>query len=149
MSDHLEFRLDKFVFRVARDRLYSEGGLWVMVEDKQVRIGISDYMQQRSGDVAFAEIIPAGTTVKAGDELAVIETIKVNISLTSPIGGRVIEINPAMETEPDIINVDPYGAGWMVLLEAFSGETNLEHLLEPQEYFAKIKTEAEWEVRNK
>jgi glycine cleavage system H protein len=149
MSDDLEFRVDKFIFIVAQDRLYSEEGLWVMVEDKNIRIGISDYMQQRSGDVAFAEIKPEGTTIRVGDELAVIETIKVNISLTSPAAGRVIEVNPAMETGPDIINQDPYGEGWLVLMEAAGCNTELKHLLEPQEYFVKIKAEAEWEIRNK
>jgi glycine cleavage system H protein len=149
MSDHLEFRVDKFIFKVVTDRLYSEEGLWVMVEDKNVRIGVSDYMQQRSGDVAFAEIKPEGTVVKTGDELAVIETIKVNISLISPVAGIVTEINPAMEAEPDIINREPYGAGWLVLIEAVGDETDLKNLLKPQEYFAKIKAEAEWEVRNK
>jgi glycine cleavage system H protein len=149
MSDYLEFRVDKFIFRVARDRRYSEEGLWVMVHDKHFRIGISDYTQQRSGDVAFAEIKPEGTTVRVGDEIAVIETIKVNISLTSPVAGRVIEVNPAMENAPEIINQDPYGAGWLVLMEAAGCETELKHLLEPQEYFVKIKAEAEWEIRNK
>ena len=149
MSDELEFRVDKFIFIVAQDRLYSDKGLWVMVEDKNIRIGISDYMQQRSGDVAFAEIKPEGTTVRVGDELVVIETIKINISLTSPVSGRVIEVNPAMDTGPDIINQDPYGAGWLVLMEAAECETDLKHLLEPQEYFVKIKAEAEWEIRNK
>ena len=149
MSDELEFRVDKFIFIVAQDRLYSDEGLWVTVEDKQVRIGISDYMQQRSGDVAFAEIKPEGTTVRVGDELAVIETIKVNISLTSPVAGRVIEVNPAMENAPEIINQDPYGAGWLVLIDTAGCEIELKHLLEPQDYFVKIKAEAEWEIRNK
>jgi len=149
MSEHLEFRVDKFIFMVAIDRLYSEEGLWVMVEDKNVRIGISDYMQQRSGDVAFAEITPEGTVVKTGDEFAVIETIKVNISLISPVAGIVTEVNPVMEAEPDIINREPYGAGWLVLIEIARDETDLKNLLKPQEYLAKIKAEAEWEVRNK
>jgi glycine cleavage system H protein len=149
MPDYLEFRVDKFIFRIARDRLYSEEGLWVMMEDKHIRIGIADYMQQRNGDVAFVEIRPEGTTVNAGDELAVIETIKVNISLPSPMAGKIIGINPAMETAPDIINQDPYGAGWLVWMETTGGEADKEHLLEPQEYFDKIKAEVEWEVRNK
>ncbi len=120
-----------------------------MVEDKNVRIGISDYMQLRSGDVAFAEIKPEGTVVKIGDELAVIETIKVNISLISPVAGIVTEVNPVMEAEPDIINREPYGAGWLILIETAGDETDLKNLLKPQEYLAKIKAEAEWEVRNK
>lgn len=147
MSHHLEFKMDKFTFRVASDRFYSEEGVWAMLEDKKIRVGISDYLQQRSGDVAFAEIKPEGAVVALGEELAVIETIKVNISLPSPVAGRVIEVNPAMETAPEIINQDPYGAGWLAVIEATEGETRLKQLLDPQAYFAKIKLEAEQEIK--
>jgi len=147
MPNFIEFKVDKFTFRIALDRLYSTEGLWVMRQDNQVRIGISDYLQQRSGDVAFTEVKPKGTVVTFGEELAVIETIKVNISLSSPVTGRVLEVNPAMETAPEAINQDPYGAGWLAVLEATEGETHLEQLLDPQAYFAKIKLEAEQEVK--
>jgi glycine cleavage system H protein len=146
MTDYLEFQVDKFVFKVAADRLYSDEGVWAKLENQNVRVGISDYLQQRSGDVAFAEIKQAGTIVAVGDELAVIETIKVNISLTSPVAGKVIEVNPAMETAPEAINQDSYGAGWLVVIEPTEWETNLKRLLDPHAYFAKIKHEAEQEV---
>ena len=145
--DLLEFTIDKFTFRTATDRFYSDDGMWVKPENNEVRIGISDYLQQRSGDVAFVEIRPVGTNVAFGDELAVIETIKVNISLTSPVSGRVIEVNPAMETSPEAINQDPYGAGWLVVIEAADWETNQKHLLDPQAYFDKIKQEADQEAK--
>jgi glycine cleavage system H protein len=147
MSDYLEFRLDKFTFRVASDRYYSDEGVWAKLEDKHVRIGISDYLQQRSGDVAFAEVKPVGTVVALGGELAVIETIKVNISLSSPVAGRVIEVNPAMETAPEAINQDPYGSGWLAVIEVMGGQTSLKHLLDGKAYFSKIKLEAEQEVK--
>jgi glycine cleavage system H protein len=147
MSDYLEFRLDKFTFRVASDRYYSDEGVWAKLEDKHVRIGISDYLQQRSGDVAFAEVKPVGTVVALGGELAVIETIKVNISLSSPVAGRVIEVNPAMETAPEAINQDPYGSGWLAVIEVMGGQTSLKHLLDGKAYFYKIKLEAEQEVK--
>ena len=147
MSDYLEFRVDKFIFKVALNRVYSEEGVWVQLEDQHVRVGISDYMQQRSGDVAFAEIKPAGTVVDVGEELAVIETIKVNISITSPVPGKVIEVNPVMESSPEVINQDPYGAGWFALIEVTGEVTNLKHLLDPQAYFSQIKLEAEQEAK--
>jgi glycine cleavage system H protein len=147
MPNFIEFKIDKFTFRVALDRMYSQEGLWVMREDNHVRIGISDYLQQRSGDVAFAEVKPDGTMVPVGEELAVIETIKVNLSLSSPVTGRVVEVNPAFETAPEVINQDPYGAGWLAMLEITKGEAYPEQLLDPQAYFAKIKLEAEQEVK--
>ena len=110
-------------------------------------MGISDYLQQRSGDVAFAEVKPTGTLVNVGDELVVIETIKVNISLSSPVSGKVVEVNPAMETAPEVINQDPYGSGWLVKIELAGGDNGLKNLLSPQEYFEKTRHEAEQEVK--
>jgi glycine cleavage system H protein len=147
MDDYLEFQVGKFIFKVATDRLYSEEGMWVRRVKKQAEVGISDYLQQRSGDVAFAEIKPTEIMVNTGDELVVIETIKVNISLTSPVTGKVIEVNPAMETAPEVINQDPYGAGWLVKIELAGVDDGLKNLLSPQEYFEKTKNEAEQEVK--
>ena len=147
MPEMLEFTLDKFTFKVATDRLYTGEGLWVKVENTTLRVGISDFLQQRSGDVAFAEIKPMGTALAAGDELAVIETIKVNISLSTPVAGRVVEVNPAMESAPEIINQDPYGEGWLAMIEPLEGEvTQMEMLMKPDVYFTQIKGDAEQEV---
>jgi len=143
----LEFTLDKFTFKVATDRLYTAEGLWVKAENANLRVGISDFLQQRSGDVAFAETKPVGTVLAAGDELAVIETIKVNISLSTPVAGRVVEVNPAMEAAPEIINQDPYGEGWLAVIEPLEGgATQMEQLMEPDVYFTQIKGDAEQEV---
>jgi glycine cleavage system H protein len=144
----LEFTVDKFTFRVATDRVYTGEGLWARKEDNYIRLGLSDYLQQRSGDVAFVELKPVGTVLTMGDELVVIETIKVDISLSSPLAGRVIEVNPALKTTPEIINQDPYGSGWLTIIEPEESEANLELLLEPLAYFAKIKHEAEQEAAN-
>ena len=71
-----------------------------------------------------------------------------NISLPSPVSGRVIESIPAMETAPEIINQDPYGAGWLAVIEATEGDVQMKQLLIPQHTYDKIKLEAEQEVRN-
>jgi glycine cleavage system H protein len=147
MPETLEMTLDKFTFRVAVDRYYSPEGIWAKPEARGVRIGLSDFLQQRNGDVAFAEVKPVGTALNFGDEAAVIETIKVNISLNAPLSGKVIEVNPAMESAPEAINQDPYSAGWLAVIEATDWETDCLHLLDPQAYFAKIKVEAEQEVK--
>lgn len=147
MPEFLETMVDKFTFKVAIDRLYNEEGIWAKPEGNLVRIGLSDFLQQRSGDVAFAEVKPVGTLVAFGDEIALIETIKVNISLTSPVTGKVVEVNPAMATAPEAINQDPYGAGWLAVVEATDWEVDKANLLDPQAYFAKMKVEAEQEVK--
>ena len=147
MTDFLETTVDKFIFKVATDRLYNSEGVWAQAEGHLVRIGLSDFLQQRSGDVAFAEVKPAGTQVLQGDEVAVIETIKVNIALSSPVSGIVLEVNPDMEVAPEVINQDPFGKGWLALIEASSWDTDRMRLLEPAAYFAKMKLEAEAEVK--
>ena len=86
MPEFLETTVDKFIFKVATDRFYNGEGVWALPEGKLVRIGLSDFLQQRSGDVAFAEVNQRDTA-SFGDEAAVIETIKVNIALSSPVAG--------------------------------------------------------------
>jgi glycine cleavage system H protein len=146
VTDVLEFSLDKFTFRVPTDRHYSDEGLWAKAKDGQVRIGLSDFVQQRSGDVAFADVQPEGTSLAFGDEVAVIETIKVDIYFSSPVTGKVTEVNPAMEMEPEVINQDPYGKGWLAVIEAKDWASDRERLLTPEAYFEEMKQEAEEEA---
>ena len=147
MTEFLETTVDKFIFKVATDRYYNSEGLWAQEVGNHIRIGLSDFLQQRSGDVAFAEVKQAGTALSVGDEVAVIETIKVNISLVSPVTGKVIEINPAMESTPEAINQDPYGEGWLAVLEASHWEAERAALLDPQAYFTLMKGQAEEEAK--
>lgn len=148
MKDFLEITVDKFIFKVATDRYYSSQGLWAQADGSRIRIGLSDFLQQRSGDTAFAEIKPVGTILTIDDEVAVIETIKVNISLASPVAGKVVEVNPAMQTAPEAINQDPYGEGWLAVLEATNWEADRAALLDPQAYFTLMWGQAEQEAKN-
>lgn len=149
MPNFLETTIDKFTFKVAKDRRYTSEGVWAKEENGRVRIGLSDFVQQRSGDVAFANIKPAGTTLVAGDEVAVIETIKVNITYASPVNGKIIEVNPVMSNAPEAINQDPYGAGWLAVLEVTDWKTEQIKLLDPQAYFENMKSQAEEETRKR
>ncbi len=112
-----------------------------------MRIGLSDFVQQRSGDVAFAEIKPVGASLVFGDEMAVIETIKVNIAFTSPVTGKIVEVNPAMVEAPEAINQDPFGEGWLAVIEPADWAADRVRLLDPQAYFARMKTEADEEAK--
>jgi glycine cleavage system H protein len=147
MSKFLETMVDKFTFKVATDCLYNAEGVWAKAEGTRVRVGVSDYLQQRSGDVAFAEVKPMGAEVAYGDEIATIETIKVNISLRSPVTGRIVEVNPGMSTAPEAINQDPYGSGWLAVVEKANWDTDKAQLLDPETYLAKMKLEAEQEIK--
>ena len=147
MTDYLETTIDKFIFRVATDRLYTAEGVWAKAEESQVLIGLSDFVQQHNGDIAFAEIKPPGTVLKTGDEVAAIETIKVNIALGSPVTGRISKINPEIELSPELINQDPYESGWLAVIEASSWVMDKVLLLEPAAYLTRIRIEAEEETR--
>jgi glycine cleavage system H protein len=147
MLDFLEIMVDKFTFKVATDRSYSSEGVWAKEENGRVRIGLSDFVQQRSGDVAFADVKPAGSTLATGDEVAVIETIKVNIAFASPVNGNIVEVNPAMNDAPEAINQDPYGTGWLAVLEIADWEAECAKLLDPQAYFVIMKSQAEEETK--
>lgn len=147
MPEFLVTTVDKFTFKVAPDRDYTEEGVWAKREGPRVRIGLSDFLQQRSGDVAFAEVKPAGTSVGLGDEIAVIETIKVNVSLGSPARGVIVGVNAAMNTAPECINQDPYGTGWLAEIEPTDWEADRRHLLDAEAYLRRVKSQAEEEGR--
>jgi glycine cleavage system H protein len=146
MTEYLETMVDKFTFKVATDRSYSPEGIWARQEENRVRIGISDFLQQHSGDVAFAEVKPVGTAVSFGVDVASIETIKVTISLPSPVSGKVVEVNPLMNTTPETINHDPYGTGWLAVIEPAEWEADRLRLLGPQAYLEKMSRDAEREA---
>jgi glycine cleavage system H protein len=142
----LELAVDKFRFRFPADLHYSEAGIWVRFEGSRARIGLSDFTQQRNGDVAFAEPKEEGTQVRLGDEVAVVETIKVNLSIPSPVGGKVVEVNGDLLTAPELVNQDPYGKGWLAVLEVEDSETASGALKTAADYLALAKVQAEAEV---
>ncbi len=147
MPENLETKVDKFTFKVAVDRFYTPDGVWALARGNFIRIGLSDFLQQRSGDIAFADVQPEGTVLAVGDEVAAIETIKVNINIASPVAGNLFHINPLMETAPETINQDPYGEGWLCEIEAADWAADQKNLLEPAAYFAQMKQTAESEVK--
>ena len=147
MTEYLETTVDKFIFKVATDRLYTPEGLWAKNEDSLVRIGVTDFFQQRNGDIAFVNLQPAGKMLEINDEVASIETIKVNLSLSSPVRGKILNINQKVVTKPEIINQDPYNEGWLCELSVNNWAEESKKLLSPEQYFIKMKNDAEEEVR--
>lgn len=146
MTEFLEFTLEKFTFKVAADRVYSKEGVWAKEEGGQVILGMSDYLQQRSGDIAFAEVVEAGTAVRAGEPFVDIETIKADLELASPVSGTVKAVNEALAFEAETINQDPYEAGWIAVVVADNWAAEAANLLSPEAYFKQIKIEAEEEI---
>jgi glycine cleavage system H protein len=149
MKPFLEAKVDKFTFHVDPTCFFNSEGVWARVEGSRARLGLSDFLQLRSGDIAFVEVKPAGTLVALGDEFSSIETIKVDIALSSPVSGKVLLVNPALETAPEIINLDPFGEGWLCEVEVSDWEKDQLRLLDASAYFEKMKREAEEEVKRK
>jgi glycine cleavage system H protein len=149
MIEYLEIKVDKFTFKVAEDRLYTTEGIWALATGNIVRIGLSDFLQQRSGDIAFVDVKPAGSILASGSEFSSIETIKVDIGLSSPVSGKVLLVNPALETAPEVINQDPFGEGWLCEVEMTDWENDKLRLLDAPTYFEKMKHDAEEEVKSK
>ena len=147
MQDYLEVKLYKFNFKVPTDRFYNQEGVWAKAQGGVISIGLSDFLQQRSGDIAFADVKPVGTLLAVNDEAAAIETIKVNIALSSPVAGKMIRTNPLMESAPETINQDPYGEGWLGEIEPIQWEKDRKNLMDAAAYFVQMKQEAENEVK--
>lgn len=148
MTEFLEAAIDKFTFRVDPGCHYSSEGIWARFEDGRVRLGLSDFLQQRSGDIAFVDVKAAGTVLALDDEFASIETVKTNLMLASPVSGKVLQVNTALEMTPEVINQDPFGEGWLCEVELNDWDANRTLMLDADAYFEKMKHEAE-EVQRK
>ncbi|MDD4870800.1 MAG: glycine cleavage system protein H [Kiritimatiellae bacterium] len=151
MSDYLETTSGKFTFRVPTDRHYSKDGVWVLwmqPQDKnRIRVGLTDYMQQHSGDVAFVTAKPAGTKLVTEGDLAEVETIKTLLVLPSPVNGTVVEVNHALDANPELVNQDPYDKGWIMEIETVQWEADKAKLLDPQSYVSVMKSQVEKELK--
>jgi glycine cleavage system H protein len=146
-NDAFKVTVDKFIFSFPKNLRYSKAGLWVRQEDGLARIGLSDFAQQRNGDIAFATLPDAGSVLEAGDEIASIETVKVNFSLPSPMKGMVEKVNPVLQDSPELINQDPYGKGWMVLLQVDGLDQEIGKLLDAETYSKIAKQQSEAELK--
>lgn len=142
--DYSEARVDKFVFRVARDYSYSDADVWAKREGNRVRVGLTDYLQQKSGDVAFVNLKEVGAALAANDELAAIETIKVDLVIPAPLAGKIVAVNDALTAHPELVNSDPYGAGWLVEMEP-SNPADFDALLDAETYLPQMRARAELE----
>ncbi len=146
MAEFLETTFDKFIFRVKVGSYYSEDDYWMDIEGGVATVGVTDYLQKSNGDVAFIEPVASGKVVKKGDELGEVETIKVTLNLFSPVSGKVIEVNGGLESHPELINSDPYGAGWICRIELADPEGEKGRLLQAEAYMELMKGKIEREA---
>jgi len=117
------------------DLKYAKTDEWVRLEGDIATLGISDYAQDALNDVVYVEFKSLGTKLAAGDAVGEVESVKAASSIYTPVAGEVIEVNTALESAPETINADPYGAGWMVKIRV-SDPAPLDNLMDAEAYKA-------------
>lgn len=124
---------------IPSDRSYTKDHEWARLEGGRVRVGITDHAQDQLGSVVYLDLTPVGSAVKAGDVLAEIESTKAVSQVYAPVAGVVAEINASLVDHPGRVNDDPYGEGWISLLEAAGA--SLDRLLDPAAYEERLREE--------
>lgn len=123
---------------VRKDRKYTETDEWALLEDRGVRCGITDYAQKELKDIVAVELPAVGKVVRKGEELGMIDSVKATSPYCAPVSGKIVEVNKQLEVSPELLNKDPYGAGWIVVIEP-TDLSEYESLLTPEKYAEKIK----------
>ena len=123
-------------FEIPDDLRYLDSHEWAREEDGTVRIGISDFAQDELGDVVFVELPDDGDELAREEDFGVVESIKAVSDIYAPLAGTVVETNEDLLDEPELVNEDPYGEGWMIAVDP---DESLDHLLSPDEYAEQIE----------
>jgi len=110
---------------IPADLKYTKEHEWVRIEGDTATFGISDHAQEALGDIVFVELPDIGRTIDAGEAYAVVESVKAVSDVYAPVGGEVIEVNETLEDEPELVNTDPYGAGWIAKIRIGEGQVEL------------------------
>lgn len=124
---------------VTEELKYTKTHEWIKIEEDKVRIGITDHAQGELTDIVYVEMPEKGTEIKKGDVLGTVESVKATNDVFSPVSGTIVDVNAKLEDTPELMNSEPYGNGWMVLLK-FADKSELSELLTAEEY-GKIVSE--------
>ena len=116
---------------------YTKEHEWIRVEGEEAYVGITDYAQSQLGDIVFVEVETEGDNLEAGDTFGSIEAVKPVSDLYMPVSGEVLEFNSELEDQPDLVNKDPYGKGWIIKVK-IEDEAQLDGLLSADAYKASI-----------
>lgn len=122
---------------VPTDLRYTKDHEWVRVEGDEATIGITDYAADQLGDIVFVELPDSGRSLDQFATFGVVESVKAVSDLFAPVAGEVVEGNPALAGQPELVNQDPYGAGWMLRVKV-TDAAQLDELLDPTAYGALI-----------
>lgn len=112
---------------------YTEEHEWARPDAERLTVGITDYAQDALGDVVYVDLPATGTRIEKGQPFGEVESTKSVSDLYAPVNGTIVERNESLESSPELVNADPYGQGWMVVIEA-DDISELDALLSPQDY---------------
>ena len=132
----VEIGKNKYV--VKTDRRYTETDEWAKREDEVIRVGITDYAQKELKDIVGIELPETGKTVNKGEELGAIDSVKASSPYYAPVSGEIVEVNETLLEKPELLNDDPYGEGWILVIKPSKPE-EYDQLLTPEQYVEKIK----------
>jgi len=131
-----EIRVGKYV--ILDDRFYTETDEWVKLEGNTAIVGVTDYAQKKLRDIVGVQLPETNREVQAGEAVASIESVKAASDIYAPLSGRMVKVNDELTLSPELINQDPYGKGWMFVIEMSKPEEK-ERLLTPDKYIQTIK----------
>ena len=116
-------------YKVLEGLYYSKDWMWIKIEDGKARVGITDYAQKQMREIVFAELPKVGDEVKKDEAFGTLESIKSVSDLISPLTGKVVEVNEKATESPEVINEDPYGEGWLIVIEPSNLDEELKTLM--------------------
>ena len=116
---------------------YTNEHEWIRLEGDVAYVGITDYAQEQLGDIVFVDIPTEGETLEAGEVFGTIEVVKTISDLFLPVAGEVVEQNPSLEENPELVNKDPYGEGWLIKMKP-ANAADLDNLLDAEGYKAVV-----------
>lgn len=120
------------------DVSYGEDHEWARLEGKNVRVGVSDYAQDALGDITFVELPEEGDTFEKGEEFGTVESTKAVSELFMPVGGEIVSVNQELGESPELVNQDPYGNGWMVMVKP-EDPAEIDDLMTKDDYLEMLK----------
>ena len=123
--------------KVPADLKYTKDHEWLRAEGETGYVGVTDFAQGELGDIVFVEVETVGETLKKEEVFGTIEAVKTVSDMFMPVSGEILELNPALEETPDVVNKDPYGKGWMVKIK-ITNPSELNDLLSPEKYLSLI-----------
>lgn len=123
--------------KIPSDLKYTKDHEWVKIEGDIAVIGITDFAQSELGDIVYVEVETVDETLEAEDVFGTVEAVKTVSDLFLPLSGEIIEFNEVLQDEPEKVNTDPYGEGWMVKVK-FSDSSEIDNLLSADDYKAII-----------